>query len=225
MKTLDSLRSNGTIFPSQLSWCLWQWLHHHLALKEVRKWKRRWNLICTSSELLRSIDLCRNTLHLLAFWFYCYIANLRREWKVKRSKGSLNKENHDGPSRYCGALYFPCPKESDLGLMPLESFPPQPSNQESQKDKANWSKFPHPPGPPLHLPLCPLSSSHQLQIRTSQSVDLPFKRCQNSLSKLSLHFFSGTAISSLTLLATLLEESENCGRTIWTWENSPWTYL
>lgn len=101
----------------------------------------------------------------------------------------MNKESHDGPSRYCGSLYFPCPKESDLGLMPLESFPPQPSNQESQKDKANWSKFPHPPGPSLHLPLGSLSSPHQLQIRTSQSVDLPFKRCQNSLSKLSLHFF------------------------------------
>ena len=79
---------------------------------------------------------------------------------------------------------------------------------------ADRSAFSQQPSPRLHSPLHSPSSPPQFQIRTSRSVDLPFKRCQNSLSQLSLRFFSpSTASSSLTLWATFLKESENRGRT------------
>lgn len=85
MKSLDSLRRE-ILLLQQLNSCHWQWLCHPLDLKEVRARDRRWNLICTSSKLLRAIDFCRSTLYFFAFWFYCQLINLRREWKVRRSK-------------------------------------------------------------------------------------------------------------------------------------------
>lgn len=149
--------------------------------------KRRWNLMCTSSEWLRSIDVCRNNPHFLAVWFYCLIVNLRREWKIERhkSKTPWSKGTVMGHPD-TKSIYSPRPKEGTPGLPP-GSFPPLPSGQEPQRHTTHWLKFQH---LPRTCPLLPLfSHPHPTTQRENKPVlGFPFKGGQSSLSKLSLHF-------------------------------------
>ena len=91
---------------------------------------------------------------------------------------------------------------------------------------ADRSAFSQQPSPRLHSPLHSPSSPHQFQIRTSRSVDLPFKRCQNSLSQLSLHLFFPKHCKFKSdfvgnILRRIREQRKNKG----VWENRLCTYL
>lgn len=92
--------------------------------------------------------------------------------------------------------------------MTLECFPPQPSMQESQKDRATWSKSPPPTMPSVFILPSP---QEQASLQTFHSGDarIPYQ------SLVCTFFFSNPAILSLTLLAALLEGAENWERAIW----------
>ena len=134
------------------------------------------------------------------------------EGQREQRQESWNQENRNGPSKYSGLSRLLFQKKATLDRCLQHPFLRSPWTTSPRKT-ADWSAFSQQPSPRLRPPLHSPSSPHQLQIR-SRSVDLPFKRCQNSLSQLSPRFFSpSTASSSLTLWATFLKESENTGRT------------
>lgn len=139
-------------------WRLWWWLHHHLDFKEVRKWRKAGEIWYTSSELLRSIDFCRNTLYFFAIWFYCKMINLRREWKIKRSKDKSlwTKRTMMGPlDTPCLSTFLIQRKKAWTAASAI--IPCLPSDHKSQKDRANWLAFLHSPQrsppPPSVLPV------------------------------------------------------------------------
>ena len=134
------------------------------------------------------------------------------EGQREQRQESWNQENRNGPSKYSGLSRLLFQKKATLDRCLQHPFLRSPWTTSPRKT-ADWSAFSQQPSPRLRPPLHSPSSPHQLQIR-SRSVDLPFKRCQNSLSQLSPRFFSpSTASSSLTLWATFLKESESTGRT------------
>ena len=79
-----------------------------------------------------------------------------------------------GPSRLLWGYPHPCPKESDLGPMTLECFPPQPSMQESQKDRATWSKSPPPTMPSVFILPSPQEQA-SLQTFHSRDARIPYQ--------------------------------------------------
>lgn len=142
---------------------------------------RRWNLLCTSSEGLRAIDSGKKYCF-FAFWFYCQLIILRREWKVSRSKvkslwatGALTDHPDPllGPRKNCWT------ETSGISPRPASSPASQKAEWQGDVSAPSW-QLPPPPSVLLVLP-------PQLQVRMSSFVDLSFKRCQNSWS--SLHFF------------------------------------